>query len=63
MIQLELELPGLADQVVSGAVAEVFPYGTVTVQVVPGGLDIPGERGGDRAVVATAAIVVSCPLP
>ncbi len=45
------------------AVAAEFPYGTVTVEAVTGGLDIPAEDGGDRAVVASVAILVSCPAP
>jgi uncharacterized protein (TIGR02058 family) len=41
------------------AIAAEVPYGTVTVTVVPGGLDVPSERGDDAIVIANAAILVS----
>jgi uncharacterized protein (TIGR02058 family) len=41
------------------AVAEVFPYGQVTVTVTYGGLDIPRPEGeGNPTVIANAAISV-----
>jgi len=33
-----------------------LPRGTVTVKVVKGGLDVPGEGGHDPIVIASAAI-------
>ncbi|MEO0388609.1 MAG: Lin0512 family protein [Pseudomonadota bacterium] len=39
-------------------VAAIFPYGTVAVSVVPGGLDIPKPDGG-VTVLALAALHVS----
>lgn len=42
-----------------GAVASELPYGKVTVNAVPGGLEIPAERGDDAILIANAAVVVS----
>ena len=39
-----------------------LPYGTVTVNVVKGGLDMPDEALGDFAVIASAAIIVRLDL-
>lgn len=41
-------------------VAQV-PYGTATVRVVAGGLDVPADRGDDTLIIANAAILVSFP--
>ncbi|MBL6600011.1 MAG: Lin0512 family protein [Alphaproteobacteria bacterium] len=35
-----------------------LPVGVVTVNVVKGGLDIPDATGGDKAVIASAAVQV-----
>ncbi|MCB4824586.1 Lin0512 family protein [Roseicella aerolata] len=40
-----------------------LPHGQVTVRVVRGGLDIPDPEREDPAVIASAAIAVSLPLP
>ncbi|MBX2882421.1 MAG: Lin0512 family protein [Granulosicoccus sp.] len=40
------------------AVADVLPYGTSSVSVVQGGLDIPSADGQKVTVVANAAAVV-----
>jgi uncharacterized protein (TIGR02058 family) len=40
-----------------------LPYGTVTVTVTKGGLDVPDASRQDPAVIASAAIVVRLPLP
>jgi uncharacterized protein (TIGR02058 family) len=40
-----------------------LPYGEVTVKVVKGGLDVPEEDGHDRAVIASAAVLVHFDLP
>ncbi len=41
------------------AVAAELPHGTVTVTVVPGGLDVAGSDGSDTIVIANAAVLVS----
>ena len=43
----------------STAIAREIPYGTVTVKVVPGGLDIPSPDGQDQLTMVNAAILVS----
>lgn len=51
------------------AIADVFPYGTVSVKAVSGGLDIPKPHDKNSAsepqitVMAQAAIIVSFDLP
>ena len=42
-----------------GAVAKELPYGTVTVNAVKGGLEIPAEQGTDSIQIANAAVIVS----
>ena len=39
-------------------VKAALPHGRVSVRVVKGGLDVPGERAGDVAVIASAAVAV-----
>src|SRR5436305_15259673 len=41
------------------AVAKELPYGTVTVNAVKGGLEIPAEQGSDAIIIANAAVIVS----
>lgn len=41
------------------AVARELPYGTVTVNAVKGGLEIPAEQGSDAVIIANAAVIVS----
>jgi uncharacterized protein (TIGR02058 family) len=41
------------------AVAKELPYGTVTVNAVKGGLEIPAEQGTDSILIANAAVIVS----
>ncbi|MFT7599672.1 MAG: hypothetical protein ACI8TP_002607 [Acidimicrobiales bacterium] len=43
------------------AVKAEVPYGTVTVSVVAGGLDVEAPSGDDALVIANAAILVSFP--
>jgi len=43
------------------AIAAEVPYGTVTVTVLPGGLDVPAQFTDDGIVIANAAILVSFP--
>jgi len=40
------------------AVAAELPYGTVSVEVTPGGLEVPNEAGDDAIVIANAAVIV-----
>ncbi len=42
----------------AGAVLEVLPWGRGSIEVVRGGLEIPGEDGTDVTVMAHAAAVV-----
>ena len=49
------------DAVDTGAVATEVPYGTVSIRVVAGGLDVPAPSGSDGIVIANAAILVSFP--
>ena len=50
------------DKVDAAAVKASLPRGTVTVEVVRGGLDVPGEGDHDPIVIATAAIAVRLEL-
>tara|TARA_Y100000590_G_scaffold355467_2_gene409266 strand:- start:1746 stop:2057 length:312 start_codon:yes stop_codon:yes gene_type:complete len=43
----------------SAEIAKEIPYGTVTVTVVPGGLDVPSPNGKDQLTMVNAAILVS----
>ena len=43
----------------TAAVAKELPYGTVTVNAVKGGLEIPAEQGGDAIIIANAAVIVT----
>jgi len=40
------------------AVKARFPVGVVTVNAVPGGLDVPDDEGDDQASIVSAAIEV-----
>tara|TARA_B100000029_G_scaffold367124_1_gene360568 strand:- start:394 stop:735 length:342 start_codon:yes stop_codon:yes gene_type:complete len=51
------------DQVDKDAVLAVLPYGTGTVDVVEGGLEIVNDRGTDATVMAHAAAVVYLDVP
>jgi uncharacterized protein (TIGR02058 family) len=44
-------------------VRQSLPHGEVTVAVVKGGLDVPDDDGRDRAVIASAAVMVSFEMP
>ncbi|MCP5180535.1 MAG: Lin0512 family protein, partial [Pseudomonadales bacterium] len=46
------------DAVDTAAVAAELPYGTVTVEVVSGGLDVPADQGEDGIAIASAAVLV-----
>lgn len=55
-VKIGVAQPGSVDR---AAVAAVLPYGTATVEVVEGGLDVPGEDGSKITVIANAAATVS----
>jgi uncharacterized protein (TIGR02058 family) len=44
-------------------VLAVLPYGTATIRVVDGGLEIPNDAGTDSALIAHAAAVVRLDVP
>lgn len=46
------------DKVDKDKVASLLPYGSSTVTVVEGGLDLPNAQGTGKVVVANAAAVV-----
>ena len=46
------------DAVDTDAVARELPYGTVEVNAVQGGLEVPTETGDDAMVIANAAVIV-----
>lgn len=54
-VEIGVARPELVDR---AAVAEVLPYGTASVSVVQGGLDIPNDDQTNITVVANAAAVV-----
>ena len=47
------------EDVDTAAVAKELPYGTVKVNAVKGGLEIPSESGNDPILIANAAVIVS----
>jgi uncharacterized protein (TIGR02058 family) len=49
---------GDPDAIDKEAVAAELPYGTVTVEPVQGGLEVPNEDGSDSIVIANAAVIV-----
>src|SRR3954463_15526677 len=51
------------DAVDADKVKASLPRGQVTVKVVKGGLDVPGEAGHDSIVIAAAAIAARFELP
>ncbi|MGQ3488289.1 Lin0512 family protein [Roseovarius pacificus] len=56
-VEIAVQQPDAVD---TKAVAEVFPYGQVSVTATTGGLDIPRPEGtGNPTVIANAAISVS----
>lgn len=59
-VTIGVQRPELVDR---AAVQAALPHGVVTVTVVKGGLDVPQEREGDVAVIASAAIAVRLDLP
>ena len=57
-VEVGVQSPGAVDR---AAVAEIFPYGQVNVEVVHGGLDVPRSQG-NPTVMANVAISVSLDL-
>ena len=57
-VEVGVQSPGAVDR---AAVAEIFPYGQVNVEVVHGGLDVPRSEG-NPTVMANVAISVSLDL-
>jgi uncharacterized protein (TIGR02058 family) len=51
------------DEVDASVVTASLPRGQVTVKIVKGGLDVPGEPGHDAIVIAAAAITARFDLP
>ncbi len=52
------------DTVNPGEVLLEVPYGRKSINVVEGGLEVPGgEQGNDSTIMANAAIVVSLDVP
>ncbi len=50
------------DLVDTDRVAQVLPYGQITVNAVAGGLDVPTDNRDDVAAIATAAVIVRVDL-
>lgn len=48
--------PGAVDK---DAVLSALPHGTGYCEAVPGGLEVPNERGDDALVIANAVVIVS----
>ena len=44
------------------AVLSILPYGTATLNVTEGGLEMPNDEGNDSTLIAHAAAVVSLEL-
>jgi uncharacterized protein (TIGR02058 family) len=51
------------ERVAAETVKAALPHGQVMVNVVKGGLDVPGESGGEAAIIASAAVTVRLDLP
>ncbi len=59
-VTIGVQQPGEVD---TEAVKAALPIGQVTVTAVTGGLDVADEEADDKAVIATAAVVVRMDLP
>jgi uncharacterized protein (TIGR02058 family) len=58
LVDVTIAVPNPED-VDTAAVAKELPYGTVTVNAVKGGLEIPSQTGSDPILIANAAVIVS----
>jgi uncharacterized protein (TIGR02058 family) len=64
MMQVEVTIGVQHPEKVDPALVKAtLPYGQITVKVVKGGLDVPDDTSGDRAVIASAAVAVRLDLP
>ena len=59
-VTIGVQEPGKVD---AAAVQASLPRGNATVNVVKGGLDVPGEGAHDPVVIASAAIAARFDLP
>ena len=50
------------DAIDAARIAEIFPYGSITVVAQKGGLDVPRSDGGNPTVIANVAISVALDL-
>ena len=55
-VEVGVQSPSAVD---ADALREVFPYGTPTITVTMGGLDVPKPDGSGHTIIANAAISVS----
>ena len=58
-VTIGVQRPG---EVRADAVKAALPHGEVTVKIIKGGLDVPGEAAGDAAIIASAAVTVRLDL-
>ena len=58
-LQIGVTKPELVDR---AQVAAILPYGTATVEVVQGGLDVPTADGKSVTIAANAAAIVAFDL-
>ncbi|QHQ34019.1 Lin0512 family protein [Algicella marina] len=54
--EIGVQIPEAVDK---SRLAEVFPYGNVSIDVVHGGLDVPKPDGSGVTIMANAAVSVS----
>ena len=63
MVEVNIAVP-YHETVKTNEVLEELPYGTKTINVVAGGLEVPGAgQSGDSTIVANAAVIVSLDVP
>ncbi len=58
-VTIGVQRPG---EVRAETVKAALPHGQVSVKIVKGGLDVPGESAGDVAIIASAAVTVRLDL-
>lgn len=57
LIDLKIGIPN-PEAVDADRVAAALPYGTVSISIEKGGLEIPNDDGNDAIVIANAGIIV-----
>lgn len=63
MVEVNIAVP-YHDTVKPDEVLLELPYGTKSINVVEGGLEVPGaDPDGDSTIVANAAVIVSLDVP